>query len=579
LPNLTSRSRARSASIFQPHYPAIAFAAIAWFHSGLADAQSVPDAGSVRRQIEQQQRDSLPPPAAPQFVPPAILESLGGATTTVQRFLFAGNSLLTNDQLALSVTSFIGRPLDFAQLQNAAVAVATAYRSAGWVVRTYLPQQDITSGTVTIQIVEARFGAVLFEGDAKRVSTPQLKRLIGVRQAANEPVNAEDLERSLLLINDLPGVVAAGRLAPGDAQAATDLVLAVEDGPLVDGDLIADSAGARYTGSQRLIGRASLNNRAGFGDRADALLLHSEGSNYLRAGYSLPAGSRGWRIGANASHLEYDLVLSEFEALDARGSSSALGVEASYPLLRSRLRNLYLRVDGDKRRFDNESIDVTTTHYSVQAATVGLYGNRFDTFHGGGATDAGISVIQGRVDLSGSPNEAADAATTRTDGSFVKVLFSASRLQALTDRVSLFAKLDGQVADKNLDSSEKFYLGGSQGVRAYPEDEAGGTEGMIATLEARAGLGRGFSVTVFYDWGRIHVNEHNDFAGAPSPELERVVLKGAGVSVRWVARSGLDLRATVARRAGENPNPTIAGDDQDGSLERNRFWLQVSMPF
>jgi hemolysin activation/secretion protein len=291
----------------------------------------------------------------------------------------------------------------------------------------------------------------------------------------------------------------------------------------------------------------------------------------------LPAGSRGWRIGANASHLDYDLVLSEFAALEARGSSSSVGVEASYPLFRSRLKNLYLRVDGDDRRFDNESLGVTTTHYAVQAATVGLYGNRFDTFHGGGSSSAGISLVSGRVDLTGSPNEAADAATTDTAGGFVKARFSASRLQALTKRVSLFASLEGQVANANLDSSEKFYLGGSQGVRAYPEDEAGGTEGTLVSLEARARLRQNITVTGFYDWGRVRINADNDFAGAP--ELEQLDLEGVGVSVGWVARSGLEVKGTLAQRVGRNPNPTSTGDDQDGSLVKNRIWLQVSMPF
>ena len=43
----------------------------------------------------------------------------------------------------------------------------------------------------------------------------------------------------------------------------------------------------------------------------------------------------------------------------------------------------------------------------------------------------------------------------------------------------------GQLAFDNLDSSEKMELGGAYGVRAYPEGEAFGDEGYIATAEAR----------------------------------------------------------------------------------------------
>ena len=72
-------------------------------------------------------------------------------------------------------------------------------------------------------------------------------------------------------------------------------------------------------------------------------------------------------------------------------------------------------------------------------------------------------------------------------------------------------------------------------------------------------------------------NKFNDIAGAAA--RNDIDLKGAGVSAGWTASFGLTLEATVSRRIGSNPNPTSTGDDQDGSLEKTRFWLQASMPF
>jgi hypothetical protein len=42
---------------------------------------------------------------------------------------------------------------------------------------------------------------------------------------------------------------------------------------------------------------------------------------------------------------------------------------------------------------------------------------------------------------------------------------------------------------------------------------------------------------------------------------------------------GFTVKATVARRIGNNPDPLSTGTDQDGSLDKNRFWLQASVPF
>jgi hemolysin activation/secretion protein len=540
--------------------------------------QTLPDAGAVQKHLEDQRRSVLPQQSESQFVLPAPLESIGGDTITLTSFRFVGNTRLTHEQLSAAVAEFLGRPLDFAGLQNAAIAVATAYREAGWVVRAYLPKQDIADSIVTIQIVEAKFGTVRVEGgEAIRTSASRLKKFVENAQESDAPLSVASLDRGLLLINDLPGVSATGRLAAGASHAETDLIMDVIDGPLVNGNVNADNAGSRFTGAERVVVIASLNSRLGTGDRADALLLHSEGNDYLSLGYSMPIGSSGWRVGANASHLDYQIVTREFAALDAHGASNTFGFDASYPLLRTRSKNLYFTFNGEENRLENKSAGETTTDYSVRAATAGLYGNLYDAFLGGGVNTASLHLMYGEVDLSGSPNELADSLTTRTDGSFSTMRLSASRLQMISKRFSVFANLSAQMASKNLDSSRKLYLGGSQGIRAYPENEAGGSEGMMLNVEGRTSITENIHVTGFVDWGRVKVNKDNDIVGALARNA--MTLKGAGVSVGWMSSFGLNLKGTYARRIGDNPNPTPTGEDQDGTLEKNRVWLQASMSF
>jgi hemolysin activation/secretion protein len=513
----------------------------------------------------------------PQFVAPLPLQSLGGNTVTVSAFNFAGNKLLSTKQLAPVVESFRNRPLDFAQLQNAAIAVAAAYRRAGWVVRVYLPQQDITSGVVTIQIVEAKFGVVRVEGKGERVYAEQVQRIVENAQAPGAAVNADALDRGLLLVGDLPGVVAAGRLEQGRNQAETDLVVSVAGSSLLSGTVTADNAGERATGVGRLIADLRLNSPLDLGDRLEATLLGSQGSNYERLDYSVPVGNDGWRVGLNGAHLDYRVITAEFAALDAHGTSTTAGLEASYPLVRSRLENLYFSFNLDDKRFDNDSAGATVTNYAIRSVSAGLYGNLFDTLGGGGANSARVTLQQGEDDLAGSPNEGADGLTTRVAGSFQTVRFSVSRLQSVADHLSLYADLSGQAASKNLDSSEKFYLGGADGVRAYPMNEGGGAAGLLLNLEAREPLPANFSTTEFFDWGRVHINEKNDIAGAAVPNTDS--LKGVGVSVSWRASFGLSVSATYAHRLGSNPDPTSTGEDQDGSHIDNRVWLQASMPY
>ena len=123
-------------------------------------AQTPPDA--LRQQIEQGREIALPQqlqPAKP-AEPAAMLAPTGSLLVTVTAFRLIGNTLIGTDQLYAALSGFLNRPLDYNELQSAAAVASELYRRAGWVVRTYLPEQDMEGGVVTIRIAEAVFGGV-----------------------------------------------------------------------------------------------------------------------------------------------------------------------------------------------------------------------------------------------------------------------------------------------------------------------------------------------------------------------------------------------------------------------------------
>ena len=93
---------------------------------------------------------------------------------------------------------------------------------------------------------------------------------------------------------------------------------------------------------------------------------------------------------------------------------------------------------------------------------------------------------------------------------------------------------------------------------------------LRCTAAERAALrAQGFG---FYDWGRA--TGHAAVASASTR------LKGYGASVAWSGPQDTVLKLTWARRDGHNPSANaITGRDQDGSLQRNRVWLQASLRF
>ena len=108
--------------------------------AGAAYAQAKPDAGALQQQIERERQGAMPQRVAPvQSVAPRDTAPATGTVVTVQSFRFVGNKLLSAEQLSEALATYLVRPLDFAQLQAAANAVAERYRAAGWVVNAYLP--------------------------------------------------------------------------------------------------------------------------------------------------------------------------------------------------------------------------------------------------------------------------------------------------------------------------------------------------------------------------------------------------------------------------------------------------------
>lgn len=552
---------------------------VALFLPAIATAQTPPDAGVLQQQIDRERQSNMPPRSTPpKAVHPAEMTRKDGVIVTVREFRFVGNTLLGNAQIQPALADYLNRPLDYSLLQEVAAVVANVFREAGWIVQAYLPVQDVTDGIVTIQIIEAVFGGVQLKGSPPtRVSVERVLRVIEAQQPLDQPLHADAVDRALLLADDLAGVVVAGGLREGEKQRATQMDLKMVDEPLVIGEGSFANTGSLSTGSEQFLVSVNLNSPLGLADLLSASLMHSDGSDYLRLGAMFPVGSDGWKVGGSVSHLDYHLITSEFIPLQAKGSSDTSGLEVGYPIIRSRTKNLNFTANLDHKEFDNQASGAITTRYRVETATFGLNGNYVDSLGGGGANTVNFGLINGQVNLDGSPNKATDAATTRTEGSFFKWRYALSRLQVMTSKLAFFAGYSGQIASKNLDSSERFYLGGASGIRAYPTSEGGGAEGNMLNLELRWKLPEGFNLTGFYDCGQVKVNRNNDYVDAPT--LNKISLKGAGLTMGWQSKQGLALKAIWSRRIGENPNPTNSGNDQDGTLNTDRVWLTLSQQF
>ena len=470
---------------------------------------------------------------------------------------------------------------DLTDLQKATDTLAQFYQNEGVLARVDLLPQDLTEGEVLITITEGKFaGAKLETPNSAKLSSDYLVKLVETAQPKGEAVRMSQLDRATLLLGEVPGVQANMRLRSGEREGESEALLQVAEVKAWDGQVSWDNAGPVSTGFNRL--STQLNRYGAFGraDISSMQYMHSDGTDYLRLAYSEPLGYWGSRWGTNMSLSRYKVVTNDYLTLNPHGPANSVGFDMTLPLLRSRTSSASMQVAMDRKLFRNNTNAGVISDYFMDTVTTSLQGTRNDEWWGGGETSVGAQVVRGLVDLSGSPNEKSDASSSMTAGRFTKLRLNLNRQQTLGPTTQLVGSYQTQVASKNLDGSEKFSLGGMQGVRAYPSSEANGNAAQLLTVEYQKTLQLQqypFKLSAFLDSGRVTKYKFNTGSGINTYNLQGAGLwVGSSLPNRW---GQAQWRMTWAHRIGTNPAAQANGLDLDGTLHNDRFWLSVIQQF
>lgn len=273
-------------------------------------------------------------------------------------------------------------------------------------------------------------------------------------------------------------------------------------------------------------------------------------------------------LGAAYSRSRYQLG-REYASLDAHGTSETTSLFATYPLILSQTNSLLSTLTYENKKLNDRMDSVLTeTDKQVQLVSMGLSGERLDTLNGGGRNSFDAVMYVGHLNMDATAR-IIDDLSTRSNGDFIKATYMLNRLQRITDQDTFSMTLFGQWAGKNLNSSEKYSLGGSYGVRAYPQGEASGDMGSMLNLELAHHFTPQLRGLVFYDYGHIRVNRD-----AYSMADNSRTLAGAGFGVNASLHSW-QFDSYVAW-------PTQGGTplSEPASSERiPRLWVQMSGDF
>jgi len=505
-----------------------------------------PNAGETLRELEPEPLRKAPEPTQTLSIQNDDEDGANPSSTmriAIEKIEITGNTAIETDKLAPLVADLIGPDRSLTDLRAGAARITAYYRQHGYAVaRAYLPAQEIKDGALTIKILEGRIDQVRLDNHS-RISDERAEDYLEHARLSNI-VKSDEIDRGLLLLDDTPGVGGSrAALQPGASVGTSDLLVSVDPGDLLTGNVSADNYGNRYTGQYRAGGTLNINSPLGIGDLVTlGVLTSGQDLQYGRIAYQAPIGGDGLRMGVAFFDVHYKLG-KEFKKIEAHGDARSGSLFIVYSFIRSLTGNLTGTATWEEKSLDDyiDSI-ASTTGKRVHIGNLGLSGNYRDELLGGGVSGLDLSLALAKLDINSAAALATDRASARTDGDYARVSYSATRLQHITNDTFLSVAFSGQWASKNLDSSEKFLLGGIDGVRAYPQGEGVGDEGYLLRVELRHDFLPGLQGIAFYDTGSVTISKTPYIF---PPAANRRDLAGAGFGLN-ASYYGLDLKTSFA---------------------------------
>jgi hemolysin activation/secretion protein len=520
-------------------------------------AQTPPTPGSVMESL------AGPRPSAPTTPAQIIIPEQPGPTIhdrkgkrfQVHSFRFVGNTVFPAQRLKRVIERYLDMELNLYDLNVAADAVTEFYHDRGYTLaRAVIPAQRVEDGVVTIAVVEGRIGKVLFSGNKRY--TNDFLQLHLTHLPPGSLVATDNVERTLLLLNDLPGFKARATLAPGAEFGTSDVLVKVEE-KLLGLTMVVDNFGSKETGQKRADLGAEINNPLGIGDQFSVRGVTTERKliKFGKLGYSLPLNADGLRLAASYAESRYD-VAGAFAALGLSGSSNTTEIALQYPMTRSRGHNETISLAFKSTQLVQQTLAVETSNTRIPMLNLGYVANRI-------GEDASVSNLSTQV----ASNLRHNSDGTRQDAQRFRLEIDGNYLLPLDRQWDVYLRGAVMYSPDRLPDSEKYSIGGPGSVRAYRVSELRGDSGGQASLEFRRNFAVASmpgSLSLFGDTGRV-VYKAPGFANS----WQSISAWGAGVSVYPMRQVTVKIEAA------------IPGGGRMRSLDgkTGRLWASISASF
>lgn len=469
---------------------------------------------------------------------PMLVDDKSGKKLLIKDYTFDGNNHVSSEELSSLINEYKNKELNFAELQNIASIITKEYRNRGYfVARAYIPKQKLeeNNNILKFSIIEGNYGEIKVENNSN-VKDFVVQSMLDDAKSKDNVVLADTLERSMLIVNDTPGIIVSqADVKPGIEVGSSDFLIKTEKTSFYDGYIVSDNYGSKYTGKNRIMSGINLNSPLQIGDKFSVSGLLSNGNdieNY-KMGYSFPLMGNGLRGETNYSKTNYDLVNLGQTTPDGIYDGYTVNVEAgiSYPIIRTKMENLNLSMIYSNKELKDYYDNEISKDRETNSVKVGLDYTKKHTLLGfDSASKIETFYTLGDLDIKDEISKQSDKEGVNTQGSYSKININVGNELQFTPIYSLNTNIKTQYAfkQKNLDGSEDFTLGGSEGVKVFNDSEQSVENAILFNAELIAQLpdisNLNHKIGMFYDIGTGTMSDNSK-----DVEFEKRTLKDLGV--------------------------------------------------
>ena len=418
----------------------------------------------------------------------------------------------------------IGGKITFNNLVKLAEEITLRLRQLGYPTAIcYMPRQQMAGGVLTMNVILGTYDGITLTNES--MLTDERLKGYTYELKAGDLIYNDTINKSLLILNEIPGMLVRANMAPGSAVGTAGLVIDASCLEKQGAMAYVDNYGSRSTGRYRYGAHYHYNNLSRVGDQIQLNYMtsnHRDIDNY-HIQYDLPLGRDGakWRVGY--SRMNYELG-DKHAWMDADGMSDTFETGVTIPMERTlNYSNFYDIAYRHRQIEDNMFGKVFSEQKSSDVVDITLKGYKRASVD---SLSYSITTSIGKLYMDNEQAQTTDMYGAA--GWFQKTGADAYYIHNFSDVTSLHVSASGQWSwGHDLDSSEDFYISGPNAVRAYPSGEASGDWGALGTAELRYQTDcPELQLTAFYDVGYVRYNTNPIISGERSQTLA-----GAGIGL------------------------------------------------